>query len=302
MTLKNSGPKAKDSSSFSDLENSFANSQTQASEETQKNSLRVKEDEVVMCTVVSIEGTTVFVDIEGHGPGSIAMSEVAAGRIRNLREYVLPKKKIACKVLHVASGGHVELSLRRVTGKEREEMKERYKKERTLVQIMKSITPTPSTIIEEIKKKYDLSEFFSEVNKDPSILEKFMKKEDALKLAALMEEKEGREKEVKKLFTLKTHSESGLRDLKEILSLPDASANADMENSLNSQNSPDRHFGTKDKETNQNVCIRYLGSSQFSITAKAVEFKDANNKVESALEQIAKKAKERKAAFELKEK
>ena len=87
--------------------------------------MELREDDVVMCTVKEIEGTTVFLEIEGNGTGTMVMSEVAAGRIRNLREYVFPKKKVVCKVFKIANGGHIELSLRRVTGKEREEAQER---------------------------------------------------------------------------------------------------------------------------------------------------------------------------------
>ena len=55
--------------------------------------MELREDQVVMCTVKSIEGTTVFLEIEGNGTGSMAMSEVAAGRIRNLRELLAKKEK-----------------------------------------------------------------------------------------------------------------------------------------------------------------------------------------------------------------
>ena len=54
----------------------------------------MEEGDVVLCTVTKIEGTSVFVNIEGDGEGSIIVSEIAPGRIRNLRDYVLPNKKI----------------------------------------------------------------------------------------------------------------------------------------------------------------------------------------------------------------
>jgi translation initiation factor 2 alpha subunit (eIF-2alpha) len=50
--------------------------------------------DVVLCTVDRTAGTVVFVKIDGYGEGSIITSEIAPGRIRNLREYVVPKKKI----------------------------------------------------------------------------------------------------------------------------------------------------------------------------------------------------------------
>jgi translation initiation factor 2 alpha subunit (eIF-2alpha) len=77
--------------------------------------------DVVLCTVDRIVGTTVFVHIEGNGEGSIILSEIAPGRIRNIRDYVVPKKKIICKVLRI-SGDRIELSLRRVTLKEQKDI------------------------------------------------------------------------------------------------------------------------------------------------------------------------------------
>ena len=55
-----------------------------------------------MCTVDRIVGTIVFVKIDGRGEGSIILSEIAPGRIRNLRNYVVPKKRIVCKVLRTS--------------------------------------------------------------------------------------------------------------------------------------------------------------------------------------------------------
>ena len=55
--------------------------------------------DVVLCTVDRIAGTVVFVKIEGNGEGSVIISEIAPGRIRNLRDYVVPKKRIVCKIL-----------------------------------------------------------------------------------------------------------------------------------------------------------------------------------------------------------
>ena len=68
--------------------------------------------DIVLCTVERIEKTIVFVKIEDENKdleGSIIMSEVAPGRIRNIRNYVVPKKKIVCKVLRI-SGNRIDLS------------------------------------------------------------------------------------------------------------------------------------------------------------------------------------------------
>ena len=55
--------------------------------------MELKENDLVLCAVDRIVGTIVFVKIEGEKKeGSIILSEIAPGRIRNLREYVIQKK------------------------------------------------------------------------------------------------------------------------------------------------------------------------------------------------------------------
>ena len=100
--------------------------------------MALESGDVVLCTVDRIVGTTVFVNIEGNGEGFIVFSEIAPGRIRNIRDYVFPKKKIVCKVLRI-SADRVDLSFRRVTLKEQKELKERYKEERSLINILRTI-------------------------------------------------------------------------------------------------------------------------------------------------------------------
>ncbi|HLC67085.1 MAG TPA: translation initiation factor IF-2 subunit alpha [Candidatus Nanoarchaeia archaeon] len=76
-----------------------------------------EEQELVLCTVTNVQGHAVFAKIEEYGiSGMIHISEVAPGRIRNIREFVKEGKVVVCKVLRVnKERGHVDLSLRRVT-------------------------------------------------------------------------------------------------------------------------------------------------------------------------------------------
>ena len=229
--------------------------------------MELKENDVVMCTVKKIEGTTVFLELEDSLKGSMVMSEVAAGRIRNLREYVYPNKKVVCKVLKITPD-HLELSLRRVTGKEREEIQSRFKKERTFINMIKAIVNNSEEVIAKIKKDHELWSFFDNVREDPSLLEKFVKKSESDAIAKLLQEK--KEKSVKKTIILKSMSESGLLDIKEILTM-------------------------------KNTEVHYMGSSQFSISVKAKDFKEAQHQLESAIKQIESKSKEKKVFFELKD-
>ena len=78
----------------------------------------LEEGQIVQCTVDKILGTTIFVRIEDNGEGTITTSEIAPGRIRNLRDYVVPGKKIVCKILKI-QGDKIYLSLRRVKQNEK---------------------------------------------------------------------------------------------------------------------------------------------------------------------------------------
>ncbi len=236
------------------------------------NTKQPKEEDIVMCTVKRIEGATVFVEIEGDGEGSIALSEIAACRIRNIRDYVSPNKKIVCKILKILSG-NIQLSLRRVTGKEREEIEERYKREKTFSTILKTIIPNHEPILDSIKKEYELWDFVEKIKENPSLLEKFVNKEQASQLVKILSEKKEKEKIVKKIIIIKSlpAQESSIKDIKDSLK-------------------------------SQDVNIRYLGSSQFSISAIGKNFKEADHKVSAAVQEIAKQAKLRILYFELKEK
>ena len=232
--------------------------------------MELNEGALVLCTVKKIEKTTIFLDIEGNGEGSMVLSEVAAGRIRNLREYVFPNKKIVCKVLNI-SNEDVHLSLRRVTGRERDEVLEHYKKEKRFISMLKAVVSNPGELIKRIKGNYDFVEFMEEAQDSPELLEKFFSKGEVDKLKNMLAEKAEKEKIVKKIFKLSSFLPTGLLDIREILSVSEGE-------------------------------IHYLGSGRFSIETKARDFKEANKKMSFILQGIEKKAKERKAMFEVLEK
>ncbi len=232
--------------------------------------LELTEGKLVLCKVKKIEKTNIFLDIEDMAEGSMVLSEVAAGRIRNLREYIVPNKKIVCKILNI-SNGHIELSLRRVTAKERQEVLERHKKERNLLSMLKTIVKNPEEILKKIKNDYDTLTFLDEVKETPEIMNKFFSDDQIKRINNILKDKIEKEKEVKKVFKLSSISPTGIIEIKEILYIPE-------------------------------VKINYLGSSKFSILVKAKDFKEANKKMILVLDQIKQKAKQKHAVFEVGEK
>src|SRR3989344_3914182 len=132
----------------------------------------IREGDVILCMVRKIEVTSVFLEIEDCPlMGSMVLSEVAAGRIRNLGDYVSKGKKIVCKILKV-SKDHVELSLRRVTTKEREEVLEWHQKNRAYSRILESSIKNADETIKKIKEDYDLVDFIEEGREKPELFEK----------------------------------------------------------------------------------------------------------------------------------
>ena len=76
-----------------------------------------QDEELVLCTVTGVNPHSVFCTLDEYGgrTGMIHISEVAPGRIRNIREFVQEGKKVVCKVLQTnKEKGHIDLSLRRV--------------------------------------------------------------------------------------------------------------------------------------------------------------------------------------------
>ena len=156
-----------------------------------------EEGDVVFCTVDRIVGTNVFVKIsekDKEVEGCIVMSEIAPGRIRNIRDYVVPKKKIVCKVLRI-SGDRIDLSLRRVTQKEQKEVKEIYNQEKSYESILKSVLGERGQgIIEVISKNSRIYDFLNEAKENPKNLEELIGKGDAKKILDIMNAQQKKQK------------------------------------------------------------------------------------------------------------
>jgi len=227
---------------------------------------RLEEGDIVMCTVEKVVGTTVFVKIDENGEGTIITSEIAPGRIRNLRDYVVPNKKIVCKILKIGKSGGIYLSLRRVKTKERKEVMEKHKREKNLIAMLRTVSKNYESIIEKIKKKENLVDFFEGAKSNPKVLEKLMSKEEIEKLMKILTEKKEKEISVKREFKLSSELGDGLKKLKKVLPLEAV----------------------------------YIAAGNFSITIKNNNYKEANQKINSLIQDIEKKAKQEHLVFEMK--
>ncbi len=232
----------------------------------------LEQGDIVMCTVDRIVGATVFVRIDGNGEGSIILSEIAPGRIRNLRDYVVPKKNIICKVLRT-SNGHVDLSLRRVTPKEQKEIKERYNLEKSYKSILKTILGENSEkIMGEILKEAPIFDFLEAAKEDSLQFEKIAGKEKASKVLEILKNQKQKKIIVKKEFSFSSSKPNGIELIKKIMG--------------------------EIKEAD----IRYISAGNYTIKIESSDPKKADTTIREILANTEKKAKKEGIDFSVKEK
>ena len=143
-----------------------------------------QENEIVICTVTSIQYHSVFVRLDEykHKSGMIHISEISPGRIRNLNDYVKEGKVIVCKVLKInRERGHIDLSLRRVNENQRREkinsMKQEQIAEKIIEFVAKHHSKDPKALYLEIFKTLSAKgyetvyEFFEEIIDESSAID-----------------------------------------------------------------------------------------------------------------------------------
>jgi len=233
----------------------------------------LEEGNIVLCTVDRIEKTTVFVKILHAGKeleGSIITSEIAPGRIRNLRDYVVPSKKIVCKILRI-SGDRIDLSLRRVSKKEQKEVMDEYSQEKSYISILKSILGEKAdAVIKEIEKTQKVFDFINESKENSSKLEKIIGKENVEKILKIINSQKQKKTIIKKEFQLSSSKPEGIILIKNILG------------------------------EIKGVQIKYLAAGKYILSKESEDLKKADQKLKDILEEISEKAKKLGMEFKIK--
>lgn len=227
--------------------------------------------DLVMCTVEKVVGTVVFVKIDNDREGSIVTSEIAPGRIRNLRDYVVPKKRIVCKILRISSSGNIELSLRRVTQKEKKEVIERDKQEKSYISILRGILKDKAEkIISKIEEKEKIYDFIEQAKENQKEFEQIAEKKDVDKIIEALKSQKNKKIILKKEISLSTTEKNGIELIKNILG--------------NIKNSD----------------VKYISAGRYSIKTEAKDAKTADSSLKATLSNIEKQAKEKKLSFSVK--
>lgn len=233
----------------------------------------MQEEDLLLCTVKSIERTAVFVALPNGEQGTIVTSEIASGRIRNMRDYVVPNKKIVCKILRI-SNGNIELSLRRVNSKEQKEVMAKYKQEQTSRSALKSILKDKyEEISEKILKEYDsLFEFLASARENESLINSYIPKESYEQIKKLTDKKK-KFVEVRKILKLKCLQPDGITRIKRLLEIDD-----------------------------DEIKITYICAGEFQVNMKGEDYKAVNKKMQSLIEELEKNAKKDSCEFAVEEK
>ena len=111
--------------------------------------------DLVIATVVQITDYGAYVRLDEYDKeGLLHVSEVASRWVRNIRDYVREGQKVVLKVLRVqADKGHVDLSRRRVTKRDKKEKIQSWKKDRKAESLLRTAAEKLDISFEEVYEK-----------------------------------------------------------------------------------------------------------------------------------------------------
>lgn len=188
-------------------------------------------NEIVYCTVKKIYGNTVFVYLEEfEKEGVLTISEIAPGRIRNLRDHVVEGKQIVCKVLRVdPKQKRIDVSLRRVSipmmKKKLDIIKKEEYSERVYEEVSKEFNLTKDDLFEKtyepIFEEYEtVFEALYNImlnNEQISMFENLSKEQQQTFVSYINDRIKPEEITLKKKFNLSSIQPEGVEDVKKTI-------------------------------------------------------------------------------------
>jgi len=132
--------------------------------------------DLVIATVDAVTDYGAYVKLDEYDRrGLLHISEVSSSWIRNIRDFVREGQKVVLKVLRVdVEKGHIDLSLRRVTKREKIEKIMSWKRERKAEALLRSVAEKTGLSLEDVhekagalmEKEYGLYEGFERASKE----------------------------------------------------------------------------------------------------------------------------------------
>ncbi len=234
-----------------------------------------EESELLMCTVTKIQYNAVFANLDEYDnkSGMIHISEIAPGRIRNIRDFVKEGKKIVCVVLRVdRERGHIDLSLRRVSEGQQRTKVNQLKQEAIAEKIVemlsrelkKDVRKVYDEITDKVFQKYDmLHPCFHDVSRGQISLSQLGIADDiADKLKKLIEQRiKPPEVLLQGRLQLKSYADNGIEIIKDAL--------------LQGK-----------KAGGEKLDIKYLGAGTYHVSVTAEDYKTAESELKKCLDTI----------------
>src|SRR5512136_51529 len=111
--------------------------------------------ELIIATIESVMDYGAYAKLDEYNKrGFLHISEISSARIRNVRDFVRENQKMVLKVLRVdVQKGHIDLSLRRVTKRERIEKNKSYKKDRKGETLLHAVAEKVGLPFDEVYQK-----------------------------------------------------------------------------------------------------------------------------------------------------
>jgi translation initiation factor 2 subunit 1 len=111
--------------------------------------------DLVIATIESVMDYGAYANLDEYSRrGFLHISEISSARIRNVRDFVRENQKVVLKVLRVdIDKGHIDLSLRRVTKRERIEKIKSWKKDRKGDALLHAVAEKTGLTMQELYQK-----------------------------------------------------------------------------------------------------------------------------------------------------
>ena len=111
--------------------------------------------ELVVASVNKIMDYGVYVMLDEYGKeGFLHISEISSSWVKNIRDFVREGEKVVLKVLRVdPEKGHIDLSLRRVTKREKREKMLLWKQSKKAESLMRSVSQKLNVSLEDLYEK-----------------------------------------------------------------------------------------------------------------------------------------------------
>ena len=132
--------------------------------------------DLVIATIETVTDYGAYAKLDEYNKrGLLHVSEISSSWIRNIRDFVREGQKVVLKVLRVdTEKGHIDLSLRRVTKREKIEKIKSWKKDRKAEALLREVAEKVGLSDEEVyekagvlvEEKYGLYEGFEKVVKE----------------------------------------------------------------------------------------------------------------------------------------